>query len=280
MAEPVGPGADALDQHLRWMLRVVTHEGGVDAGLEAAAAEGLLPGGSPAGGPVVGDTRLDARDRLHIYAYAFFARIHDVMADELPATRHLLGPGRFEALLRAYLRDHPPGSFSLDRVGAALADWLDAHDEPLLAAAADIVRVERAMDRAFDAPPSERLAPEALATPDLAHRRLVLAPSLILLALRHDVIPAMDAARADREAAPPPERPTWVVVYRTGFRRRRRAVPRDAFRLLQALASGASLGEALERVGARDDVDTAALIGAVGGWFQQWTADGWIVALA
>lgn len=283
MADPIEPGRSPLDQLQRWMLRAVTHEDGLQAGLAAARAEGLWPEGARTLSDIVpGNDRLTPEEQLQIYAYAYFARLHDVLASELPATAHLLGDEAFASMLRAFLRDHPSATYTLDRVSEPLPAWLEAQGEPLWAAAADIVRVERGMDSAFDAPPSGRADADALAAlpPDAwATARLHFVPALRLLSLEHDVIPAMEAARQGMPADAPERRAAWVAVYRTNFRRRRSPLSRPQFLLLQALVDGACLGEALEALALGGEVALDELLPQIGGWFQQWVAEGWVAEI-
>jgi len=283
VAEPIAPGTDALSALQRWMLRVVTHPGGVDEGLAAARAEGLWPAGADELAQVVpGNDRLSPHEQLHIYAYAYQERIREVLASECPTVEHLLGQARFAALVRRYLGDHPPWSFTLDHVGDRLASWLSAHDDPTLQAAADMVRVEQAMDRAFDAPPQASVDPAALAELPMAswaEATLQLRDGLQLLALDHDVMAAMTAAKHGVPAEVPTRRPAWVAAYCADFRRFRRTLDPHEYALARQLQAMRPLGEALQTVATRPDVELAELVPRVQGWFAGWMEAGWVVAV-
>lgn len=268
-----------LEALQRWMLQVVTHVNGLEAGLRETPS----PGGTELTAIVPGNERLSAEDQLQIYAYAYQERLREVLASESPTVEHLLGAERFAELARHYLADHPPHSFTLDHLGADFAPWLSAHDDPLLQAAADMVRVEQAMDRSFDAAPQARADPQSLATlpPEAwADARLVFRSGLELLALDHDVMDAMTAAKQGVTATPPPRHPTWVAAYTRDVRRFRMGLERHEHALATALQGGAPLGDALEQVATQPGVDLDQLLPAVRRWFQRWMEAGWIVEVA
>lgn len=283
----IAPGSAPLDRLQRWMLRVVTNRDGLEAGLAASRDEGLWPDGADTLADVVpGNDRLTPEEQLHIYAYAYLARLQEALVAESPSLEALLGEERFAALLADYLHDHPSTSTSLDHLGRELAPWLDRRaacdDAPELAAAADMVRVEQGMDRAFDHAPAQPLPADAVASlpPDAwATVRLRFLPGLEVLALDHDVSEALRAARHEEAVPVPPRRPTRVAVYCRDFRRYRRAVDPMEGLLLDALLDGDTLGDALQGVATRPETDVAELLGAVGGWFRGWAEAGWLVAI-
>ncbi|MFM7735062.1 MAG: DNA-binding domain-containing protein [Alphaproteobacteria bacterium] len=83
---------------------------------------------------VVGDARLDAGGRAGIYAGMWFARIHDAIAEDYPATRLALGDAAFAEMLRGYLAECPPTDPSLrhagDRLPAISRDTVGRHIRP------------------------------------------------------------------------------------------------------------------------------------------------------
>jgi len=283
VAEPIAAGDTPLDELQRWMLRVVTHPDGLTTGLAAARDEGLWPAGADTLADIVpGNERLSPEDQLQIYAYAYQERLREVLASENPTVEHLLGADRFADLARAFLGAHPPHSFTLDHLGHHLAPWLDAHDDPVLQAAADMVRVEQAMDKAFDASPQPPADPGALAALPMeawATARLSFREGLVLLALQHDVMGAMTAAKRELPAEVPPRRPAWVAAYARDFRRFRMALEEHEHRLLARLVAGDTLGDGLQRVALQPTVDVQAMMGSVSGWFRRWMDAGWIVDL-
>ena len=157
----------------RWMLEVVSHPEGVEAGFAAARSKGLLPPGTSVLEDVVpGNARLGAVEQLAIYAHMYFGRIGDVLAEEFPTVVELFGRERFEALTRSYLVEHPSTSWTLDRVGLAFSAYLAARaaavgeldgDSERLSFASALARVERAMDQVWNDPFEEALPYDELA---------------------------------------------------------------------------------------------------------------------
>ncbi len=93
---------------------------------------------------------LDAPARLGVYADAYVLRLHEVLGEDFPRVAALLGPDRFAALVRAYLRGHPSSCPSVRHLGRALeaflAGWPDG--APWLA---DLAALEWARVEVFDA---------------------------------------------------------------------------------------------------------------------------------
>lgn len=218
------------------------------------------------------------RDRLEVYREMFWWRHLASLQEDFPTlTRIVGGEDAFRALSTEYLAAFPPRTWDLQRLGADVPAFVAAHPrwklEPL---ARDAARLDWAFMEAFDAPDAPPFDPRVLASaPEDAWpgARVAFHPSLRLLALDH---PAQDL-RADPTAPLPAPSPTHVVVYRdSGCFLRAAPVEAPAFALLEALGAGAPLGEACEtcaRAVSQDPLDVGARLG---GWFQQWTALGWV----
>ncbi len=293
MADEPAAAPPRLDELQRFLLTVVTDPDGVERGVERAVADGALPGDARTLSDVVpGGPRLTPIEQLHIYGYAYFARIVDVLADELPSVRALLGEDAFEAAMRRYLQAHPSRSWTLDHVSEDLPAWLEAQAsgsaEPARwRVAADLARVERALDAVWDEPFVDPVGYEELAAIPMdawASARLEPIPALRLLTLGHPVTDLMNHARDGSGDAVPSEAlpgplPSWMCVHRDDARRWRFPLDRAQFTLLSALVRGASVGEALEEVAGLDEVSLDALLGALGDWFRDWMGSGLFAAV-
>ncbi|MCO4769397.1 MAG: putative DNA-binding domain-containing protein [Deltaproteobacteria bacterium] len=275
-----------LDRLERFFLRVVTHPTGVDEGVRAATAEGLLPHGARRLEDVIpGNDRLSALEQLHIYGFAYFDRIVEVLAGEMPAVQHLLGERVFAEAMKRYLAEHPSSTWTLDRVGAAAPQWLaeqGEEDGTLWRVAADVAAVQQAMDAVWNEPfedpvPYARLA--AVPMEEWAGARVQLIPAVRLLALSYPVTEVMNAARDQGEVVLPAAAPSWMCVYRDDTARWRFALDRPQFVLLSALARGNSLADALAEVLELADVQPAQLLGDLGGWFERWFGNGLVSAV-
>ena len=187
--------------------------------------------------------------RLHVYANAYFARIHGVLVADYPKLHALLGDDAFRALVVPYLRAYPPRHPSLREAGAHLANALD---DRLLA---DLARLERARVEAFDGPDAEPLTREALAAlpPDaFPSLPLRLVPTATLVELATNADDVWDAIEHDHEAPARADVPRTVVVWRRGITVIHRTLEPDE--PLRVLAAGASFAEVCEGIG---DVERA-----------------------
>jgi hypothetical protein len=218
-------------------------EPGELAGLQRRFHDVVTAGGSGDGGG------LCATGDLAVYAGAYAARLHDVLADDYPTLRAALGDGRFAALVRRYLRACPPRSFTLRDAGAALpgalaAGDLDSEPPPW---AADLARLERARLEVFDGPdaaPLTRDAVQALPAERFPELALAWVPSSAVVPLAFAVDDLWSAIE-DGAADPPPPLPAarTVLVWRKSTVVFHRTLDPDEAPLAAALARGATFGE-------------------------------------
>lgn len=176
------------------------------------------------------------------YREQFVLRHVAVLEQDFPAVLRAVGHDAFHALARRYLAARPPASFTLRDLGQAFAPFLE---DPVLR---DVARLEWAMVEAFDGPDALPLDPASIAgVPESAwpNARIELQPSLQRLVLDH-----------------PTKR--HVVV----FRGTQRDLEEAAYALLDAIANGATLEEACERVAPPRE--------EIAAWFRSWTEAGWI----
>ncbi|MEY4484036.1 MAG: hypothetical protein RL693_1488, partial [Verrucomicrobiota bacterium] len=97
--------------------------------------------------------RLTAFERLEIYNRQYWFRVLDVLYDDYPALRGLLGQEKFNILSRAYLAAHPSESWTLRNLGGRLISFLEENPlltKPKTAKAIEVARVEWAQTLAFD----------------------------------------------------------------------------------------------------------------------------------
>lgn len=189
---------------------------------------------------ILGDGEIG--EGLARYREQFFLRHVAVLEDDFPDVLGTIGLAAFHELARRYLAAFPPASFTLRDLGRAFASFID---DPSLR---DMARLEWALVESFDGPDAPPLDPTSLAgVPEDAwpNARIVLQPSVQRLVLDH-----------------PKKR--CVVV----FRRTKTDLDPIAYALLDAIANGASLEEACDRVKPPRE--------EIAGWFRLWTEAGWI----
>ena len=220
---------------------------------------------------VNGDARSPAVARVEIYADMYFARLRDVLRDEYPKTRGLVGPSAFHDLVADYLLACPPSHPSLRELGARLPPFLAEHhlaaDRPW---AAELARLERARLELFDGPDAETLTIESLrARPPerFAPLRLRLVPAHALFGPRFELAALW---RADDPAAVVPQRATGaVLVWRRGLEVFHRPAADEEASWLRRLAAGEVAFEALcagLADGRTDEQAAARAFDLVGRW--------------
>lgn len=264
-----------------WMLRVVTHPDGEGAGFAAAREEGLLPPGvTSMDDLVLPGLEMTAAERLHVYAYAYFARLLDILEAEYPVVCGLLG-ARARGVLKNFLVENPSTTYTLGGLSIGFPEWVAAREGGFAGA---LARVERAMEEVID-PPSEAPLPHAALTAipmkEWADLRLRPTSSLMLFPLSHPVNAWMNAVKRGEEPEVPEAaaEPLFGCVHRQGFTPWRREIDAVQHALLATLQDGGTLGEALEAALDVPGADPQDLLGSLGGWFEDWMGDGMFVAL-
>jgi hypothetical protein len=187
----------------------------------------------------------EVNEGLTRYREQFFLRHIGVLEEDFPSVVTAIGHDAFHDLARRYLAAHPPTSFTLRDLGHAFAAFLE---DPILR---DVARLEWARVEAFDGPDAPPLDPSSLAQVGeeaWPNARIVLQPSLQRLVVDH------------------PTRRHLVV-----FRATTTELHEKAYALLDAIANGATLEEACERVKPPRE--------EIAGWFRSWTEAGWLSAI-
>lgn len=228
--------------------------------------------------------RLAPTQRLHIYTGMYFLRLFEVMTDDFPTTRHLLGEEEWNDVVRGYLTVHPSRSWTLDRLGDRFARYLAGRDDlPRHALLADVARIEFAMSEVFSAPDGPIMTPEqfaAVAPEQWAGTGLQPQSGFQLLAFDHPVAPILNAVKHDEPLPSLEPSPSWAAIYRKDFLAWRRNLTRPMFAALESLAQGEPIPAALEAAAAVWDGSDEELEQAVFAWFQEWVAEGLFAGLA
>jgi hypothetical protein len=287
-------GERALDVVQRWFQSVVTHPGGVDAGLASAEAQALVrldPGEVES---VVRRSRnLTAAERLSIYANAYYARLLECMGACFPTLREALGAETFDDFAFEYLQRYPSRSYTLDRLAESFPRFLDETRPERPAGAevdwpdflVDLATLELAIAQVFDGPGGEGkplLGPDdllAIPAERFAEARLVPVAGLRLLSFRYPVSAYFGAVRAEGHPPVPEPAVEHVALVRRDFVVRRHPLDPAQHALLASVVAGRSVGEALGAAATLSDLDDDALAAAVRDWFRGWTAAGFFVAV-
>jgi hypothetical protein len=263
-----------------WMQALIMDPDGVQSALDNAVAADMHPGSEKSlESLVLPSKQLNSLERLSIYGDMYFWRINEILAEEFPTVRHLLGKDLFENVARDYVTRHPSTHYSLTRLGSKFPAYLagEAADLPDREFVADVATVERAMEDVFDAQNVEPIEFEeltAIPTECWSEVRLQIIPAFRLLKLQHPVNSYITAVREDRHMDIPAAARSFVAVYRNNFRVWRVDLDEQRFELLCALHRGQSLGSALDLCASLPAADPARVMNDVGDWFREWTAEG------
>ncbi len=274
MRRETPPDVPDLATIQRWMQGVVVHPGPVE---EALASPGVAREIPPEllETTVVASWSLDPVERLEIYHGMYLLRLEEALQTDYPALAWHLGEEGFELLVRDYVQVHPSRSYTLNRLGDHLPEYLAGSGRPEAPFLADLARLELAITRVFDGEESPVLSMETLqGVPpgQWEHLRLVPIGAFEMLSLRHDVIPHLKAFHGERIPPRPRRRATWIAVFRRDLAVRHMELTRPQATLLAALAEGQPLGDAL--ADALAGIRSARRQQAVFRWFRDWVSEG------
>jgi hypothetical protein len=265
-----------LDRLQRWMQAVVVHPGSVEEAIAGAGATAELAP-EQLGDVILPTDQLTPVERVGIYHSMYLLRMHDALEKDYEALKHFLGDHAFFHLVRDYVQAYPSRSYSLNRLGDHLPEFIGtAAGLKRSGFCHDLARLECAMAQVFDAPETRPLGAEQIAAvPAEAWEgaRLKTIEAFRLMAFRYPVNAYLQTLRDDNHDHPKArQKSEWVAIYRKDFAVWRLSLSRDAHDLLADLAGGARLGEALESALRRSRRSLTA--DALSGWFRDWVSDG------
>ena len=222
---------------------------------------------------------LPPEERLGVYQFAVRARLIDVLGSDFPAMRHVLGGDAFIDLAEAYLNAYPSRSFTLNDLCDKLPRFLRTHTKiPHHRVVLDLARLERVMTKLVDSPTSEVLTPEQIATvpsDQWADARLEPIPALRVLAFNSRANAIVTAVRQETELPPLDDVETWTAVYRKpDFVIWRMNLPRPMYVLLDSLAGGHRIGDAVERASREWSGELEDLEQGIFRWFGELVGEG------
>jgi len=225
---------------------------------------------------LAGDARLDAVQRLDIYANMYFWRLLDILRGDYSALVAAVGDDAFHNLVTDYLLACPSTHPSVRNVGARLPELLATHavaaERPWLV---ELARLERTRVELFDGPDGAPLTLDELrARPpeEFATLPLPLVPSHLLLDVEHAVDEVWRAAEDGQPIEPPAADARTLLVWRQDVRVYHRALEpleRDALRRAR---DGAPFGLVCELVAGAMPIDEAGP--AAFQLLARWVGDG------
>ncbi len=284
-----------LDTVQRWLQSVISHPGGVEAGVDSDEAQRIIHLKRGELERVVRRSRnLTAEQGLGIYANAYYARLLECLRESFPVLARALGREVFDEFAFEYLQRHPSRSYTLGRLGDRFAVFLNETrpDRATDGSPApvgwpdfliDLARLEWMIEQVFDGPGVEgrRLLTvddlHAIPQRDWLDAKLVLVVCAKLMEFRYPVNTYYTAVRRAKEGElvltrePSPE---YLCLTRRDFIVRRVALTKPQHALLRSIAEGRTVGPALAAAGDETDAGDDELAAMLERWFADWAALG------
>ena len=245
--------------------------------------------------------RLSSFERLEIYNRVYWFRVLDCLYDDYPGLRAVLGGPKFIKLITAYLAKYPSVSFTLRNLGSRLEQFI--REEPKWAApneevALDMVRFEWAQVVAFDDEAKPSITPNDVLDTKPEKLRLALQPYLSLLqlnfavdefliaaeknesaVLRSEASNTLDAmpraSRTPKRLRPPKRTRVYLAVHRFDNTLYYKRLEPEAFVILNALCSGATVAKACAVGLAASNRNRTDWSQQIKDWFNDWSSLGW-----
>lgn len=264
----------SLDRVQRWMLEVITSPGSVRDGLECApASREFAPEALPA--LILPSATLTSERRLGIYHDMYLSRMVDALEFDYPGLSHFLGHSRFHQLVKGYVAAHPSRSYTLNRLGDHLPDYIAAaHELPRRALLTDLARFELAITHVFDARRDEALdgaVISAMHPDDWPEARFRTIAAMQLLQLDYPVDDYLQSVKQDDAHPPLRKAPRFLLVFRSDLAVKQVALSKREWTMLDALREGLTLADSVDRLSRlRPSLSETELFA----WFRDWTTMG------
>lgn len=193
-----------------------------------------------------------------IYPRQYQLRLHDGLRAELVGTVACWPDLPWDDLFRRYLLAVPPTSFTLNRVADGFAAWWSA--DGATDAQLELATLDALVSRAFEAADPIPYAPGA---------PVRLAPAVGLLRLTHDVHQVRHELLTGGPRREPVAATAGVLVYRATREVRHWQPPPPLFLVLEALARGDTLTDAITAPFLAGLIPYDELLAALPGWMSE-----------
>lgn len=279
-------GSHPLRAIQEWMKAVMTHPGGINAGLvsdEATRAIEIAP--AELNRVINRSSQMTSHDRLQIYQRAYFSRLIECLRAQYPSVLRALGEESFDAMAFGYLVESPSRNYTLAKLGDSFSQFLAATRPPKVDDQApdfgdfliELADLERTYNDVFhgsgpeveDSLSSEELV--GLSPDEFAGCSLVPHASTRLIEFRFAVHEYATAVRNGTESDYPAPRPVFLVISRRDYVVRRFEVSPEQFTLLSSIVQGQTIGQSLHALWKATSTNGAELVQQVRTWFYEWS---------
>jgi hypothetical protein len=265
-----------LPEIQRWMQAVVVHPASINSAVRAEEAEAILPA-EHLPDLILPSRTLTPLERVEIYHGMYLVRMEEALVSDFEGLQHFLGTRGFRKWVASYVQSFPSRSFSLNRLSDHFPDFIkEAPGIKNRDFCYDLARLELAIAHVFDEIETPVLTPEEVAAvPPEAweHARLNPSQAFRLLSFRYPVNTYLQSVRkGDHDHPRPRLKDTFVAIYRSHYAVYRLDLTRTAYDLLQDLAAGRSLGEAVSSAARRGR--RPAKEDELFRWFREWVSAG------
>ena len=190
----------------RWMQAVIEQPGTAEEAVTSPAARAELEPDEIA--RVIRPSKtLTPVERVGVYQGMYLLRMVEALENDFPAVAHLLGAEDFADLVTRYVAAHPSRSYTLNRLGDRLPEFIrGSQGIRRKAFVADLARLESLVTEVFDAPESPAWPAEEIArVPEAAWPGVVLSPSAALrvAAFAYPVNAYLQSVKDDDHDHPP-----------------------------------------------------------------------------
>lgn len=268
-----------------WMKAVMTHPGGIHAGLASDdASRTLAVSADQLHQVILPSSQMTSHDRLQIYQRAYFSRLVECMRALFPSVHRSLGDESFDAIAFGYLVETPSRSHTLATLGDSFPQFLAATRPPLddaeildyadfLIELAELEQVYGAVFHGSGPEVEESLSADDLAglSPgQFAQCRLVPHASIQLRTFRFPVHEYATAVRNGAEANVPEPREVHLVICRREYVVRRFEITPTQYSLLSSIVADKSVGDSLRTLWNSAPAERNELASQVRTWFRDW----------
>jgi hypothetical protein len=217
---------------------------------------------------------LSPDERVNVYAEMYWLRLRDVLRDEFPQVRAVLGEEDFDVLAAKYVKAHPSSHFSLNWLGQHLPAFLRAHPIDGAPFLGDLAELEFTRSQVFIAPNSPVVGRDALArvtAETAATARFTLTSAVTVLTHAYDVR-ALFRAQADGASwrgVEVPNTPSRLVIFRHNFEVFHDTVSPEEAAALELARGGATLPALCEAFVGFGEEAPARAFQAIASWVTE-----------